>query len=76
MKGAKEISLVSEAALERGSDFCYLVIAEMKYTVPGNSPPLESWPRVVRRVELPSDVEAQLVQPIEARRAHGDAHGA
>jgi predicted nucleotidyltransferase len=40
------------------------------------APPLELWPKVVRRVELPSDVETQLVQPIEARRAHSEAHGA
>ena len=52
MKGAKEISLVSEAALERGSDFCYLVIAEMKYTVPGNSHVLN---RGGRGVQSPAD---------------------
>jgi predicted nucleotidyltransferase len=37
------------------------------------APPLELWPKVVRRVELPSDVEAQLVNPIEAFRAHNEA---
>ena len=31
-------------------------------------PPLELWPNVVRRVQLPSDVEAQLVRPLEASR--------
>jgi predicted nucleotidyltransferase len=31
------------------------------------APPLELWPRIVRRVELPGDVERQLVQPIEMR---------
>jgi predicted nucleotidyltransferase len=34
------------------------------------APPVELWPKVVRRVELPNDVETQLVQPIEARHAH------
>jgi hypothetical protein len=29
------------------------------------APPLELWPKIVRRVELPSDVETMLVQPIE-----------
>jgi hypothetical protein len=33
------------------------------------TPPLELWPNIVRRVELPSDVETQLVQAIEIRRA-------
>ena len=33
------------------------------------APPLELWPKIVRRVELPADVETQLVQPIEMR--HG-----
>jgi predicted nucleotidyltransferase len=33
------------------------------------TPPLELWPNIVRRVELPSDVETQLVQLIEIRRA-------
>lgn len=28
------------------------------------APPLELWPRIVRRVELPGDVETLLVQPI------------
>ena len=31
------------------------------------APPLELWPKVVRRFEIPDDVEAQLVRPIEAR---------
>jgi hypothetical protein len=29
------------------------------------TPPLELWPKIVRRVELPSDVEIMLVHPIE-----------
>jgi hypothetical protein len=29
------------------------------------TPPLELWPKIVRRVELPGDVEMQLVQPME-----------
>lgn len=33
-----------------------------------NSPPLELWPRIVRRAELPGDVETQLVQPMETCR--------
>ena len=40
------------------------------------TPPLDLWPRVVRRSEIPSDVETRLVQPIEAHRARTDAHGA
>jgi hypothetical protein len=32
------------------------------------TPPLELWPKIVRRVELPGDVETQLVQPIEMRQ--------
>ena len=40
------------------------------------APPLELWPKIVRRVELPSDVEIQLVQPIEMQRACNEAHGA
>lgn len=32
------------------------------------TPPLDLWPRVVRRSEVPRDVETRLVQPIEARR--------
>lgn len=40
------------------------------------APPLELWPKVVRRVEIPGDVEAQLVRPMEARRAHNEAYGA
>ena len=34
------------------------------------APPLEFWAKIVRRVELPSDVETLLVQPIEMQRAH------
>jgi hypothetical protein len=30
------------------------------------TPPLELWPKIVRRVELPSDVETLFVQPIES----------
>jgi hypothetical protein len=37
------------------------------------APPVELWPGIVRRAELPSDVEAQLVQPIETSRAHDGA---
>ena len=33
------------------------------------APPLELWPRVVRRVELPFDEETHLVQQVEARGA-------
>jgi predicted nucleotidyltransferase len=40
------------------------------------APPLELWPKIVRRVELPSDVETQLVQPIEMRRACSEPHAA
>ena len=40
------------------------------------APPLELWPRVVRRVELPGDVETQLVRPIEALCKQDEAHGA
>jgi hypothetical protein len=29
------------------------------------APPLELWPTVVRRAQLPSDVETQLVQPLQ-----------
>ncbi|OFZ99255.1 MAG: hypothetical protein A3H35_02045 [Betaproteobacteria bacterium RIFCSPLOWO2_02_FULL_62_17] len=32
-------------------------------------PPLELWPQLVRRFEVPADVEARLIQPIEASRA-------
>ncbi len=39
------------------------------------TPPLDLWPRVVRRAEVPHDVEARLVKPIEARRASTDKHG-
>ena len=28
-------------------------------------PPIELWPRVVRRVQVPADVEEQLIQPLE-----------
>ena len=31
------------------------------------APPLELWPKIVCRVELPGDVETQLVQPTEIR---------
>lgn len=31
------------------------------------APPLELWPKIVRRVELPGDVETLLAQPIERR---------
>ena len=31
------------------------------------APPLDLWPKIVRRVELPGDVETQLIQPIEMR---------
>ena len=33
------------------------------------TPPLELWPEIVRHIELPSDVESQLIQPIEIRAA-------
>jgi hypothetical protein len=33
------------------------------------APPLELWPAVVRRAPLPSDVETQLVQPLQKRHA-------
>ena len=29
------------------------------------TPPLELWPKIVRYIELPADVETRLVQPIE-----------
>jgi predicted nucleotidyltransferase len=32
------------------------------------APPLELWPKTVRRAEMPDDVETQLVQPIENLR--------
>jgi predicted nucleotidyltransferase len=32
------------------------------------TPPLELWPKIVRRAEIPDDVETQLVQPIENLR--------
>jgi len=32
------------------------------------TPPLELWPKIVRRVELPRDVETRLVQSIEIHR--------
>ena len=31
------------------------------------APPLELWPKIVRRAELPSDVETRLVQSIQMR---------
>lgn len=40
------------------------------------APPLELWPAVVRRVELPRDVELQLVQPIEVHCAQTGTSGA
>jgi len=40
------------------------------------APPLELWPSIVRRVELPEDVELQLVRPIEAHRAQIGTRGA
>jgi uncharacterized protein DUF6932 len=33
------------------------------------APPLELWPNIVRRVELPNDVETELVQPFQMRNA-------
>lgn len=33
------------------------------------APPLELWPKVVRRGLFPSDVEAQLIRPLETHRA-------
>ena len=33
------------------------------------TPPLELWPKIVRRIELPADVESQLIQPIEIQAA-------
>ena len=33
------------------------------------APPVEIWPKIVRRVELPSDVETLLVRPLESSRA-------
>jgi len=32
------------------------------------APPLELWPKIVRRAELPGDVEEHLVQSIETKR--------
>ena len=40
------------------------------------APPLELWPNIVRRVDLPKDVEAQLVRPIERDIEPTDARGA
>jgi len=40
------------------------------------SPPLDLWPKVVRRSEIPRDVETRLVQPIEAHWARAGTHGA
>lgn len=37
------------------------------------APPLELWPNVVRRVELPSDVELELIKPLQGEG--GDAGG-
>jgi predicted nucleotidyltransferase len=34
-----------------------------------DTPPLELWPRILRRVELPGDVETQVIHPIETQRA-------
>lgn len=39
------------------------------------APPLELWPKVIRRVALPNDVEAQLVNHFECRSTPQDAHG-
>lgn len=33
------------------------------------APPLELWPAIVRRAQLPSDVEAQLVQQLQGHHA-------
>jgi hypothetical protein len=38
------------------------------------APPLDLWPNVVCRVELPRDVELELVNPMRVQ--HGDADGA
>ncbi len=40
------------------------------------APPRELWPSIVRRVELPEDVELQPVPPIEAHRAQISTRGA
>lgn len=40
------------------------------------APPLELWPNIIRRVDLPQDVELQLVRPIEAHRAQIGTGGA
>lgn len=37
------------------------------------APPLELWPKVVSRVRLPDDVEAQLVGPLRESHAHNAA---
>jgi hypothetical protein len=37
------------------------------------APPLDLWPNVVQRVELPRDVEVGLVKPLQAER--GNPHG-
>jgi len=37
------------------------------------APPLELWPTVVRRGQVPGDVEAQLIEPLQKGRAHDDA---
>ncbi len=39
-------------------------------------PPLELWPQLVRRAEVPADVEARLIRPIEASRARAKTGGA
>lgn len=38
------------------------------------TPPLELWPKIVCRVELPSDVETELVQSDEPRHEAKEAH--
>ena len=37
------------------------------------TPPLELWPKIVRRVELPGDVETQLIRAIEAQQPKAKA---
>jgi hypothetical protein len=37
------------------------------------APPLELWPKIVRRVELPGDVETLLAQPIGINNQTSDA---
>jgi hypothetical protein len=36
------------------------------------APPLEMWPNVVRRGQLPGDVEVELVKPLQAERRDSD----